>query len=106
MLLNVCALSSRLLFCMRIRCFISSFVIHNPSTLSFSAFSRELLKRNIAVVIVGFPATSIIEARARICLSASHSREMLDRVSSGLFAGAWLTVRTVRTCIPKKYIII
>ena len=60
---------------------VPSVVTHNPSILSFSAFSRELLKRNIAVVIVGFPATSIIEARARICLSASHSREMLDRVS-------------------------
>ena len=60
---------------------VPSVVTHNPTILSFSAFSRELLKRNIAVVIVGFPATSIIEGRARICLSASHSREMLDRVS-------------------------
>ena len=53
------------------RCFIPSFVTHNPTILSFSAFSRELLKRNIAVVIVGFPATSIIEARARITLNLS-----------------------------------
>ena len=45
-----------------------------------SAFSREMLKRGVAVVIVGFPATSLIEARARICLSASHTREMLDKV--------------------------
>lgn len=44
-------------------------------------FSRELLKRKIAVVVVGFPATSIVEGRARICLSASHTREMLDSVS-------------------------
>ncbi|XP_068730448.1 serine palmitoyltransferase 2-like [Montipora capricornis] len=43
------------------------------------AFSRELLKRNIAVVIVGFPAVPLIEGRARICLSASHTREMLDK---------------------------
>jgi len=43
------------------------------------AFSREMLKRNVAVVIAGFPATSLIEARARICLSASHTREMLDK---------------------------
>jgi serine palmitoyltransferase len=42
------------------------------------SFSRELLKKKIAVVVVGFPATSIVEARARICLSASHTREMLD----------------------------
>ena len=44
-------------------------------------FSRELLKRKIGVVVVGFPATTIVEARARICLSASHTREMLDFVS-------------------------
>ena len=44
-------------------------------------FSRELLKRKIGVVVVGFPATSIVESRARICLSASHTREMLDFVS-------------------------
>ncbi|XP_077179458.1 serine palmitoyltransferase 2 isoform X2 [Paroedura picta] len=42
------------------------------------AFGREMLKRHIAVVVVGFPATPIIESRARICLSASHTREMLD----------------------------
>jgi len=41
-------------------------------------FSREMLRRKIGVVVVGFPATSIIEARARICLSSSHTREMLD----------------------------
>lgn len=50
-------------------------------TLCFSAFSREMLKRGVAVVIAGFPATSLIEARARICLSASHTREMLDKVT-------------------------
>ena len=46
-----------------------------------SCFSRELLKRKIGVVVVGFPATSIIESRARICLSAALTREMLDFVS-------------------------
>jgi serine palmitoyltransferase len=45
-----------------------------------TSFSRELLKKKIAVVVVGFPATSIVEARARICLSASHTRDMLDYV--------------------------
>ncbi|XP_076834414.1 serine palmitoyltransferase 2 isoform X2 [Brachyhypopomus gauderio] len=33
------------------------------------AFGRELLKRNIGVVVVGFPATPIIESRARFCVS-------------------------------------
>ena len=37
-------------------------------------------KRKIGVVVVGFPATSIVESRVRICLSASHTREMLDFV--------------------------
>uniref|UniRef100_A0A8B9IVH5 serine C-palmitoyltransferase n=1 Tax=Amazona collaria TaxID=241587 RepID=A0A8B9IVH5_9PSIT len=43
------------------------------------AFGREMLKRNIGVVVVGFPATPIIESRARFCLSAAHTKEMLDR---------------------------
>uniref|UniRef100_UPI0037E81A63 serine palmitoyltransferase 3 n=1 Tax=Semicossyphus pulcher TaxID=241346 RepID=UPI0037E81A63 len=44
------------------------------------AFSREMLRRNIGVVVVGFPATPITEARARFCLSAGHTRAMLDQV--------------------------
>ena len=49
--------------------------------LIFSAFSRECLKRGLATVVVGFPATPIIESRARFCLSAAHTKEMLDHVS-------------------------
>uniref|UniRef100_A0A3B4TA16 serine C-palmitoyltransferase n=2 Tax=Seriola TaxID=8160 RepID=A0A3B4TA16_SERDU len=44
------------------------------------AFAREMLERKIAVVVVGFPATPITEARARFCLSAAHTRAMLDQV--------------------------
>ncbi|XP_078351142.1 serine palmitoyltransferase 2-like isoform X2 [Oculina patagonica] len=44
-----------------------------------AAFSREMLKRNVAVVVVGFPATPLIESRARFCLSAAHTRETLDK---------------------------
>ncbi|KAK2553864.1 Serine palmitoyltransferase 2 [Acropora cervicornis] len=44
-----------------------------------AAFGREMLKRNIAVVVVGFPATPLIESRTRFCLSAAHTREMLDK---------------------------
>ena len=43
-----------------------------------AAFSRELLKRHIAAVVVGFPATTVVESRARFCLSAAHTKEMLD----------------------------
>ncbi|XP_046877129.1 serine palmitoyltransferase 2b [Hypomesus transpacificus] len=42
------------------------------------AFGREMVKRNIGTVVVGFPATPIIESRARFCVSAAHTREMLD----------------------------
>uniref|UniRef100_A0A3B4X9R2 Uncharacterized protein n=1 Tax=Seriola lalandi dorsalis TaxID=1841481 RepID=A0A3B4X9R2_SERLL len=45
------------------------------------AFGREMLKRNIGTVVVGFPATPIIESRARFCVSAAHTREMLNTVS-------------------------
>ncbi|XP_057315311.1 serine palmitoyltransferase 2-like [Hydractinia symbiolongicarpus] len=49
-----------------------------------AAFSREMLARGIAVVVVGFPATPIIESRTRFCLSAAHTPEMLDKVISAL----------------------
>ncbi|VDP06711.1 unnamed protein product [Soboliphyme baturini] len=53
-------------------------MIYLPS--KFTMFSRELLKRNIGVVVVGFPATPILLGRARFCLSSSHSKEDLDKV--------------------------
>jgi len=43
-----------------------------------AAFSRECLKRGLAVVVVGFPATSVILSRARFCVSAGHTRADLD----------------------------
>ncbi|XP_048864030.1 LOW QUALITY PROTEIN: serine palmitoyltransferase 3 [Brienomyrus brachyistius] len=48
------------------------------------AFSRAMLERKIGVVVVGFPATPIAEARARFCVSSSHTREMLDKVLHAL----------------------
>ena len=42
------------------------------------AFSREMLARGIAVVVVGYPATSIITSRVRFCLSAAHTMEDLN----------------------------
>ncbi|XP_001635053.2 serine palmitoyltransferase 2 [Nematostella vectensis] len=49
-----------------------------------AAFGREMLKRKIGVVVVGFPATPIIESRARFCLSAAHTREMLDQALAAI----------------------
>ena len=39
------------------------------------------------MVGVGYPATSIVEGRIRICLSAAHTREMLDTVSGHVSPG-------------------
>ncbi|XP_069811675.1 serine palmitoyltransferase 3-like isoform X2 [Dendropsophus ebraccatus] len=44
------------------------------------AFARHMLEKKIGVVVVGFPATPIAEARARFCISAAHTKEMLDIV--------------------------
>ncbi|KAG9484352.1 hypothetical protein GDO78_009983 [Eleutherodactylus coqui] len=44
------------------------------------AFARHMLRKKIGVVIVGFPATPIAEARVRFCISAAHTKEMLDKV--------------------------
>jgi len=54
-----------------------------------SAFSRECLRRKLGVVVVGYPATPINEGRSRICVSAAHSREMLDWVSVRLTHPPW-----------------
>jgi serine palmitoyltransferase len=51
-------------------------MIYQPGKIS--AFSRECLKRGLAVVVVGFPATSVIMSRARFCISAGLTREDLD----------------------------
>ncbi|XP_043912170.1 serine palmitoyltransferase 3 [Protopterus annectens] len=48
------------------------------------AFAREMLNRDIGVVVVGFPATPIAESRARFCISAAHTQEMLDKVLSAI----------------------
>ena len=38
-----------------------------------------MLEKGVAVVTVGFPATGLTGGRVRFCLSASHTREMLDK---------------------------
>ncbi|KAL0024670.1 hypothetical protein WJX77_007715 [Trebouxia sp. C0004] len=51
-------------------------MLFNPGKISST--SRLLFERGIAMVVVGFPATPLLSARARICISASHTREDLD----------------------------
>lgn len=43
-------------------------------------FSRELLKRGIAVVLVGFPAVPLLFARIRFCISANHTTDQIREV--------------------------
>lgn len=49
-----------------------------------SLYGREMLARKIAVVVVSFPATEMTEARVRFCVSAAHTKEMLDEVLAAM----------------------
>jgi len=40
--------------------------------------SRELLKRGITIVVVGYPVTGLLMSRIRFCISAAHGKEDLD----------------------------
>jgi len=41
---------------------------------------RAAMKQNVALVGAGYPATPLLEARVRFCVSSAHTKEMLDRV--------------------------
>ncbi|VDM12259.1 unnamed protein product [Wuchereria bancrofti] len=43
-----------------------------------------MLNRRVGVVVVSFPATHMTESRVRICLSAAHSKEMLNYVLNAI----------------------
>jgi len=51
-------------------------MLYNPAKIP--AFSRECLKRNLAVVVVGFPASPLLLSRTRFCISAAHKKEDLE----------------------------
>ena len=53
-------------------------LIYHPAKLP--AFSHEMLKRKISVVVVAYPATPLISSRARFCVSSAHNKDDLDRV--------------------------
>lgn len=52
-------------------------MLYNPAKIP--AFSHEMLRRKIAVVVVGYPATPLVSSRARFCVSAAHTKDDLDR---------------------------
>ena len=53
-------------------------MLYNPAKMP--AFSHEMLRRKISVVVVGYPATPLVSSRARFCLSAAHTKDDLDRL--------------------------
>lgn len=53
-------------------------LLYHPAKIP--AFSHEMLKRKISVVVVGYPATPLVLARARFCVSAAHTKDDLDRL--------------------------
>ncbi|KAJ5481291.1 hypothetical protein N7475_000103 [Penicillium sp. IBT 31633x] len=53
-------------------------LLFNPGKMP--AFSHEMLRRKISVVVVGYPATPLLSSRARFCVSAAHTKDDLDRV--------------------------
>lgn len=53
-------------------------LLYNPAKMP--AFSHEMLKRKIAVVIVAYPATPLVQSRVRFCVSAAHNKDDLDRL--------------------------
>ena len=55
-------------------------LLYNPAKMP--AFSHEMLKRKISVVVVGYPATPLVSSRARFCVSAAHTKDDLDRLLS------------------------
>ncbi|KAL4933692.1 pyridoxal phosphate-dependent transferase [Aspergillus undulatus] len=53
-------------------------MLYHPAKMP--AFSREMLQRKISVVVVTYPATPLELSRARLCVSAAHTKDDLDRV--------------------------
>ena len=51
-------------------------LIYSPCKVG--AFSREMLNRGFAVVVVGFPATPIVESRVRFCMSAALTEKQIE----------------------------
>jgi serine palmitoyltransferase len=53
-------------------------MLYHPAKMP--AFSRKMLERNIAVVVVGYPATPLTSSRVRFCVSAALTKSDLDQL--------------------------
>lgn len=91
-------------------------MLYNPAKMP--AFSHEMLKRKISVVVVGYPATPLVSSRARFCVSAAHTKDDLDRMlaacdevgdllqlkfSSGVAGGAEPIPEGISSDMEKEY---
>ena len=61
-------------------------MLYHPEKIS--AFSRACLERNLATVVVGYPATPLLLSRARFCIAASHTPEMMEHALAQIKAAA------------------
>jgi serine palmitoyltransferase len=52
-------------------------VLYAPGKVPY--FSRACLEKGLAVVVVGYPATPLMGARSRFCISAAHTREDIEQ---------------------------
>ena len=91
-------------------------LLYNPAKMC--AFSHEMLKRKISVVVVGYPATPLVSSRARFCVSAAHTKDDLDRLleacdeigdllqlkfSSGIAGGAYPIPEDIKAEMEKGW---
>lgn len=68
---------------------------------NFKFLTKEALDCGIGVVVVGFPAAPLLLNRARFCLSAGHTKAMLDKVLSFLDnLGDKMSIRVSRRPLP------
>lgn len=52
--------------------------LQHPPHAMYSRIVRPFSHMQLATVVVGFPATPLVTSRARVCISAGHTREQLD----------------------------
>ena len=69
-------------------------------------FGVATLEQNIGLICVGAPATAITKARARVCLSADHTKEQLDEVLRVLDeVGNQMRIKYGKNPFPADYVV-
>jgi len=70
-------------------------------------FVKMCRSRGVATVAVGFPATRLVEERARFCLSAGHTPQMLDKVLNVLDeVGDYIGLKYAKHLVRDKHSVI